>query len=103
MNTPKTLKEAKTQGNVIMEAVDHSIDDLDEEIIGIMKKIAEVESDPKSKNPDTGSICRWSKPAQKKLLKLRSDVAQLTTEKRALQGNPVPCCGYSGRQSNRRR
>ena len=73
---------------------------IDGEIVVILGKIAEIESDTANHLP-LGSFWKYTPKSRKCLDKLALDIANLTAEKRQLQGRPVPCNGYSGRKSNR--
>ena len=63
--------------------------------------ISRIESDVNSQNPP-GSFWKYTPRVRKKLDWLADEITKLLAEKRRLEGNPVPCSGYSGRQTNRR-
>jgi hypothetical protein len=63
---------------------------------------ANIESDPASLNTEVGSIYRFNKLARRNLDKIDRAITQNMADARKAAGNPVPCDGYSGRQSNRR-
>lgn len=63
---------------------------------------ANIESDPTSINTKVGSIYRFNDLARRNLDKIARAITQNMANKRKAEGNPVPCDGYSGRQSNRR-
>jgi len=71
------------------------------EIEATLSKISAVEADPKNLSP-AGSFWKYVPSARAKTDKLAMHIANLTAQKRKLSGNPVPCNGYSGRQTNRR-
>lgn len=72
----------------------HSQDDL-------LKMEAALCNDPANRAP-TGSIFIYNKSTHKKLAEIASAIAMHLADKREAAGNPVPTCGYSGRQTNRR-
>jgi hypothetical protein len=74
---------------------------IDEQIADIQRKIVSLQDDPANAGKP-GSIWKYTPKTHKKLDKLAMDITHLIAEKRALQGNPVDCPGYSGRQTNRR-
>lgn len=77
------------------------IEEIDTEIRVLVDSISRIESDESNQNPH-GSFWRFKPKARKKLDLLAMEISQLIAEKRSINGNPVPCDGYSGRQSNRR-
>lgn len=74
---------------------------IDDQIAEIQRKITELQDDPANKGKP-GSIWKYTQKTHKKLDKLAMSIAILMAEKRAILGNPVPCSGYSGRQTNQR-
>ena len=78
-----------------------SVSRIDEQIAGIQRKIAELQNDPANAGKP-GAIWKYTPKTHKKLDKLAMDITHLIAEKRAFQGNPADCSGYSGRQTNRR-
>ena len=66
----------------------------------LMQMTSAIESDPANKMPK-GSTYLYTKPAIKKLDEIARQVTYLLAEKRKAAGNPVPCDGYSGKQSRR--
>ena len=60
-----------------------------------------IESDPANRNPP-GSLFIYTEKARKKLDRIAREITNNMAEARKSAGNPVPCDGYSGRQSNRR-
>lgn len=77
------------------------IEEIDAAIRVHVDSIARIESDVNSQNPP-GSFWKYTPRARKKLDWLAAGITELMAEKRKLEGNPVPCSGYSGRQTNRR-
>ena len=70
-----------------------------EELVAMLQAI---EDDPLSKNrPD--SIYIYTPKARKKMDEIARAITGNLEDKRIAEGRPVPCCGYSGRQTNRRR
>lgn len=59
-------------------------------------------ADPANRNPPGTSLFIHTPKARKKLDAIREAIAAHQAQKRAAAGNPVPTCGYSGRQTNRR-
>jgi len=76
------------------------IAEIDTEIASMLAAIKKIEDNPA--NQLTGQLNLYTKPARLKKAKLALAVANLTAEKRKLQGRPVDTSGYSGRQTNRR-
>ena len=74
---------------------------IDEQIAKIQQKISALQDDPANAGKP-GAIWKYTPKTHKKLDNLAMDIANLIAEKRAVQGNPVDCSGYSGRQTNRR-
>ena len=93
MQSEKTLSSAPVRAVVLSR--------IDEQIAKIQQKIVELEDNPVNAGKP-GSIWKYTPKTHKKLAKLAMDIASLIAEKRAIQGNPVDCSGYSGRQTNRR-
>ncbi len=60
-----------------------------------------IQQDPASFNP-VPSIFIYSPAARRKLDAIARAITENLRLKRQQEGNPVPCDGYSGRQSNRR-
>lgn len=69
-----------------------------EQLIELQQSICD---DPQSKE---GAIGCWifNKKTRKKLADIQQAIAWHMEAKREADGDPVPCNGYSGRQSNRR-
>lgn len=63
----------------------------------------QIESDPLSLNPQPNSLFRFTRKAQRKLDAIAWQITHNMSAARKAAGNPVPCDGYSGRQTNRRR
>ena len=61
-----------------------------------------IESDPANLNPPGTSLFIHTEKARKKLDKIAREITYNMAEARKASGDPVPCDGYSGRQSNRR-
>lgn len=59
-----------------------------------------IESDPQ--NQTSGVIWKYTPSARKKLDAIDREITHNLAMKRAAEGRPVPCDGYSGRQTNRR-
>jgi len=78
-----------------MKIDDMSMDDL----LALQKSITD---NPENKNRRSGSIFLYTPQAYKKLDKIGRTITRRLAEKRAANGDPVPCDGYSGRQTNRR-
>lgn len=68
----------------------------------LLAKMKQIEGDPASKLPP-GSWPTYTKKATKKLEAIAAEIAHNMAMKRAAEGNPVPCDGYSGRKQNKRR
>jgi hypothetical protein len=66
----------------------------------LMQMTSAIESDPANKMPK-GSVYLYTKQARTKLDAIARQVTYLLAEKRKAAGNPVPCDGYSGKQSRR--
>jgi len=64
---------------------------------------SEIENDPANRNVPGSSIFIYTTKASKKLQAITEQITHNMAEKRRLEGRPVPCEGYSGRKSNRRR
>lgn len=62
---------------------------------------ADIEAAPANQLP-SGSLHRFTPQARRKLDAIRMAITRNLAVARAAAGNPVPCDGYSGRQSNRR-
>ena len=62
----------------------------------------EISNDPVNRNPE-GGIYMYTRSAQKKLDAIALAITFHLADKREAAGDPVPCNGYSGRQSKRRR
>jgi hypothetical protein len=60
---------------------------------------ADVSNDPKNRNPP-GSILIFNAAATKKLRNISQAITWHLADKRKTAGNPVPVCGYSGRNTN---
>ena len=60
-----------------------------------------IEEDPASQS--AGGLYLYTPAARVKLDALRLQIVANMAEKRAAEGRPVPCNGYSGRKSNKRR
>ncbi|OQA09848.1 MAG: hypothetical protein BWY66_00387 [bacterium ADurb.Bin374] len=67
----------------------------------LLAMIREIEDDPA--NRQSTGLYLYTEKARKKTDKIARAIAALAAEKRRLAGDPVPCNGYSGRKSNRRR
>lgn len=74
---------------------------IDAEIQNLLNKIEEIENDPSSAS-SSKELCAYTPKALKRINKYRADITYLISKKRELEGLPVPCNGYSGRQTNRR-
>jgi len=61
-----------------------------------------IESDPANLNQPGTSLFIYTEKARKKLDKIAREITNNMAEARKTAGNPVPCDGYSGRQSNRK-
>lgn len=61
----------------------------------------DIETNPTYMNP-TGSFYRFTGVARAKLDKITRQITHNLAMKRAAEGRPIPCDGYSGRQTNRR-
>ena len=59
-----------------------------------------ITNDPKNKI--SNSIYLYNKSARKKMDVIDREITDRLAVKRKIAGNPVPCDGYSGRQSNNR-
>jgi hypothetical protein len=68
----------------------------------LVKLQSEIESDPANKNTD-GGLFLYSKKARAKLDKIARQITENLREAREKAGNPVPCDGYSGLQTNKRK
>lgn len=93
MQSEKTLASAPVDAVVLSR--------IDEQIAAIQRKITALQDDPANAG-QPGSIWKYTPKTHKKLDKLARGISDLIAEKRAIQGNPVVCDGYSGRQTNRR-
>lgn len=60
-----------------------------------------VETDEDNHEPPGASIHLLKPAARKKLAAIDQAIAWHMEDDRKLAGNPVPVCGYSGRQTNR--
>lgn len=60
-----------------------------------------VETNEDNHEPPGASIHRLKPAARKKLAAIDQAIAWHMEDERKLAGNPVPVCGYSGRQTNR--
>ena len=60
-----------------------------------------ISEDPASKATG-GGLFLHTAPARKKLDEVASAITMHMADDRAAAGRPVPTCGYSGRQTNRR-
>lgn len=69
-----------------------------EELVAMMRA---VEADPASR--EEGGFYLLTKKARKKLDEITRQITHNLAMKRAAEGNPVPCDGYSGRKQKRRR
>lgn len=67
----------------------------------LLEKRKAIEADPKNRMP-SGSLYLYTPNARKRLDKIDLEIANLIRERRAAEGRPVPCDGYSGRQTKRR-
>lgn len=67
----------------------------------LMEMRKAIEKDPENLAPP-GELFRFKKEARRKLDKIDQAITWHLADKRAAAGDPVPTCGYSGRQSNRR-
>ena len=68
----------------------------------LLELTKQIESDPASKETVPGSIYLYNKKARKELDDIARAITLHMAERRAAEGRPVPCDGYSGRQTNRR-
>jgi len=59
-----------------------------------------VSDDPANKAQ--AGLSMYTSAAHKRLTLIAAAIAMHMADARAAQGRPVPTCGYSGRQSNRR-
>lgn len=59
-----------------------------------------IEADPANKQ--NGGLYLYTPKARKKLDAIARQITHNMAMKRAAEGNPVVCDGYSGRQKNRR-
>lgn len=60
-----------------------------------------IHADPLNWMP-RGSLFKYTKSARKKLDAITREITHNLAVARAARGDPVPTCGYLGRQSNRR-
>ena len=70
-----------------------------EELVALRKSI---EDNPANKNP-VGSLWIHTKSARKKFDLIDREITYRLIQKQKDAGTYVPCDGYSGRQTNRRR
>jgi hypothetical protein len=70
------------------------------ELLAMQKAISE---DQANRNTDPSRLHLYTPKAQKKLDAILMQIVHNQAMKRAAEGNPVPCDGYSGRKQNRRR
>ncbi len=61
-----------------------------------------ISDDPANKETG-GGLFLYSAPARKKLSAVATAITMHIADERAAAGRPVPTCGYSGRQTGRRR
>lgn len=61
---------------------------------------AAIERDPQ--NQTSGGLWKYTPAARKKLDAIQRQITHNLAMKRAAEGRPVECDGYSGRQTNRR-
>lgn len=73
----------------------------DEQIRALQAKIEAIEADPKN-HTRPGEFWKYTPSARKRLDNLAMQIAGVIAEKRKAEGRPVPCDGYSGRQTNKR-
>lgn len=59
-------------------------------------------NDPRNRNTP-GSLFIFNKRGQQRTNRIARAVTANLADSRAAAGRPVPTCGYSGRQTNRRR
>ncbi len=62
---------------------------------------AKIEADPANRSPAV-SLFIFMPNARKKLDAISRQITHNLGAARAARGDPVPTCGYSGRQTNRR-
>ncbi len=67
----------------------------------LVAKRQAIEADPANQMP-AGSLYLYTPQARRKLDAIDRAIAADMAERRAAAGRPVPCDGYSGRQTNRR-
>lgn len=84
-----------------MPTTEQEIGRLRAEIQELVAKRRLLEDDTRNRAP-TGGLYRFTPAARKKFDKIDREIAHLMGQIRALEGNPVPTAGYSGRQTNRR-
>lgn len=68
----------------------------------LLKMQEAIHADPECKAP-RGGIFLYNDKAMKKLGDIAAAITMHMDDDRAAAGRPVPTCGYSGRQTNRRR
>lgn len=68
----------------------------------LLEQMQAIEADPANKNPD-GEVFRFNAAARKRLDAIAQAITFHLADEREAAGKPVPCDGYSGRQTNRRR
>lgn len=68
--------------------------------IELLEMQTAIKSDPKNQN--TGGLWKYTPAARKKLDAIQRQITHNLAMKRAAEGRPVVCDGYSGRQTNRR-
>ncbi len=68
------------------------------ELVALQAKLC---SDPA--NQLKGGLKLYTPNTQRKLDLIARAITQNLADKRKAEGRPVPCCGYSGRRTNRRR
>jgi hypothetical protein len=61
-----------------------------------------IEDAPENRTPP-GSFFKLTRAALRKMDAIDRQITHNLAMKRAAEGNPVPCDGYSGRKQNRRR
>lgn len=63
----------------------------------------EITEDRDNWSAPSNTIFKYKPHARRKLDLIDRAITANMAEKRAADGNPVPCNGYSGRQTNKRR
>lgn len=94
------MKNSSSDVDRVREAT-VEVENIDRKIAELLARQKTIESDAANQMP-SGSFYKYTPKARRKLDTISREITHLMGEKRALLGNPVPCDGYSGRQTNRR-